>query len=519
VGDFLLAGYIYAEDRHSPLHRLAALRSLLLGVLSFCIFQLALAPDPASANFWFQGILSGYAVVAVNFHFVWRWAGRMPRRETPLLLGLVYTTAALIVLLLAVSGTFVPRRHPELGWVAAGTSQQVFIPLLGILWVLVALLAASCYALHYYLGKRKASDHRQERYVVMGLLLPTILVICVDVFMRLAGFTIPILAPLWSLFGTVLIIYGIHNTHAFLLTPSLASRIIFGSVAQGVAIVNPDGQIEKTNPALCRLMGASTEELEGQTMRDMVVPIAPHSMAAAGENEGAEGLLHGRDGRMVPVLYSETPIQNLNGEVVGAVWMLTDITPRKRYEESLNEALSRAQHLATTDGLTGLCNRRHFVACATDLLLQARELNQPLCVLVMDIDHFKRINDSHGHAAGDEVLRAVAATCRLIMRSGDLLARMGGEEFAFLLPNTSLHDGMSVAERLRAAIASQDVSIAGASLRVTVSIGVTALDSVHDSLDQLLNHADQASYEAKTLGRNRVAVWMQQADVLTVDST
>jgi diguanylate cyclase (GGDEF)-like protein len=163
--------------------------------------------------------------------------------------------------------------------------------------------------------------------------------------------------------------------------------------------------------------------------------------------------------------------------------------------------------LAATDVLTGLPNRRDFLARAGAEMLRIARYNFPLCVLMMDIDHFKKVNDTWGHSVGDEVIRQVAAVARDTLRAADLVARIGGEEFAVLLPQTSMNAAQSLAERLRETVAGRAVSIGGGQIvSVSISVGVATMRQEGDDLAHLLSRADAALYEAKQLGRNRVCL-------------
>jgi len=161
--------------------------------------------------------------------------------------------------------------------------------------------------------------------------------------------------------------------------------------------------------------------------------------------------------------------------------------------------------LSMHDQLTGLHNRRYFYDQVELALAQHKRYQSPFCLLVMDIDHFKAINDTHGHKAGDKVLQAFADMCRHTLRTIDVVGRVGGEEFAILLPETDLDQAMEVAERLREAMMNAKVGISqGLPLRFTVSIGVTTLSPYNENIDELFDAADKALYSAKTAGRNRV---------------
>lgn len=161
------------------------------------------------------------------------------------------------------------------------------------------------------------------------------------------------------------------------------------------------------------------------------------------------------------------------------------------------EEMSR---LAITDELTGLYNRRHFATRLQEEQARARRHGQSFSLLFLDIDDFKRINDTYGHVLGDRVLADLGKLLQKWARSSDLLARFGGEEFVVLLPMTDIHQALTAAERLRAAVAEHSFP---RRKRLTVSVGVASYPTDADSIDELLRMADQALYQAKRMGRNR----------------
>lgn len=173
--------------------------------------------------------------------------------------------------------------------------------------------------------------------------------------------------------------------------------------------------------------------------------------------------------------------------------------------------------LSQVDGLTGIANRPHFLQQAQDTLASAHKARQPLCIILCDLDHFKSINDRHGHAAGDQVLRQTATECQTYMRSGDLFGRFGGEEFSFLMAGCELEDARLRAEQLRLTIAG--ICADGAmDSTVSASFGIASTTASGYDLRQLLAHADSALYAAKRAGRNRVAVYDTSVAVMGSNS-
>jgi len=178
---------------------------------------------------------------------------------------------------------------------------------------------------------------------------------------------------------------------------------------------------------------------------------------------------------------------------------LNDISERKALEAEL-------MHQASTDALTGICNRRYFIAESEQELRRSQRFKRPLSVMMLDVDHFKPINDRHGHAVGDAVLQGVVKRAMESLRQSDQIARLGGEEFAALLPETNLTAAAEVADRLRQHLAERPIIAAHSAVPCTISIGVAQLKEGDSGIDSLLHRADEALYRAKQNGRNRVEV-------------
>ena len=232
------------------------------------------------------------------------------------------------------------------------------------------------------------------------------------------------------------------------------------------------------------------------------------------ENGGRPPLLSCPACSPVPGASSCVPLM-VGGAVIGSV-LLTRPAPyseaeEQRIRESVSQAapvlanlrnLAVAEIRAATDGLTGLPNKRAATDALKRTFAQATMTNSPLGLLMLDLDHFKQVNDQYGHAAGDQVLASVGAVLRSVLRDRDFAGRNGGEEFAVLLPDTDIAAALEIAERVRATIA--EITLPGTDAPVTVSIGVAGYPDHAGTLDRLERLADAALYVAKRRGRNRV---------------
>jgi two-component system cell cycle response regulator len=179
---------------------------------------------------------------------------------------------------------------------------------------------------------------------------------------------------------------------------------------------------------------------------------------------------------------------------------------RWRHTQQLRNNVKQSIEMAVTDSLTGLNNRRYMESHLTTLVQSAGNRGKALTLLALDIDHFKQINDTHGHDAGDKVLKEFADRIKKVVRGDDVACRTGGEEFVIVLPETSMPAACSIAERLRKTISESpfDLDLPSGPFQLTVSIGLSSLDAVAETPAQLLKRADIALYEAKRSGRNRV---------------
>lgn len=189
------------------------------------------------------------------------------------------------------------------------------------------------------------------------------------------------------------------------------------------------------------------------------------------------------------------------------------IREKKKSEQALIELKvvnQKLEELAATDSLTRVANRREFMKRSEEEMSRSSRNSTDLCLMVIDFDHFKEINDQYGHQAGDKVLQDFVKLAKEVMRPSDLLGRIGGEEFALLLPETNIRSAVKVAERLRQHIEEESIVIGSKSIKLTISIGVAEYQPKVDTVKKWLHRADEFLYQAKDHGRNRVEVERQE---------
>lgn len=281
-------------------------------------------------------------------------------------------------------------------------------------------------------------------------------------------------------------------------------RRLFENMQDVYYRTNAQGIVQHVGPGVRRVLGYEPHEIEGRTAESYY----PHSsdrdafkaeILANGEVSDFPGQMVRRDGRVIDISISSHALYDHAGNFAGVEGIYRDVTQRKNLEREL-------QRLATTDMLTGMANRRAFLECAESVYAHSLGKGEPLTLLMLDLDHFKSINDRFGHLEGDRALVAFAQAVKSQLRASDVVGRLGGEEFGVLLPLTTIDEGLEVAERILASIrAVQLADDTGQPYGITASMGLGAFRQTDRSLRDALDRADQALYLAKHRGRNQVA--------------
>jgi diguanylate cyclase (GGDEF)-like protein/PAS domain S-box-containing protein len=327
-----------------------------------------------------------------------------------------------------------------------------------------------------------------------------------------ANIVVALALVLLALVHTMRLVRQREVVETALLSEQDRAQVTLAAIADAVITVDTQSRIEYLNPVAERLTGWSSEDAEGRPLHEVLMlqnestgkPVddAVSRMLSEGSAVESDGhiVLSRRDGTEIAIDRSVAPIRNRRGKIVGAVLVFQDKSREREY-------VSRLSHLASHDALTGLINRREFEVRLQRVLTAAREDHGHHAVLYLDLDQFKVVNDTCGHAAGDELLRQVAVMLRPRLREGDALARLGGDEFGVLLEHCPPEPALRIAEALRKAIADLHFTWQRRSFRIGVSIGLVNVDGGPATLANILSAADAACYMAKEKGRDRVQVY------------
>jgi diguanylate cyclase (GGDEF)-like protein/PAS domain S-box-containing protein len=307
--------------------------------------------------------------------------------------------------------------------------------------------------------------------------------------------------PTFSLLFTMLIMaWAIFGLNVLDIVP-IAHSLVIQNMQDGVMVVDMQDRTVYLNPAMYKVLGSSEAKTLGAPARQVLENWAKTSGLEWDnlgiDKETAVAIAGGQQHYKVQT----TSLSDAQQRTLGNLLIFHDVTEQKQLELQL-------QSLAITDPLTHCYNRRHFLEVSNLELERARRFQRPLSILMLDLDHFKDVNDTFGHAIGDQVLQEIVLICQHNIRTIDLLARFGGEEFTILLPETDDCAALQAAERIRNIIETTAIVTGHGAVLVTVSIGVANRNGEEPvSLEHLLDRAVQAMYASKSAGRNRVTVW------------
>lgn len=372
---------------------------------------------------------------------------------------------------------------------------------IGIWYIIHGIFTFGCMFVSFLLvlihWKETTKAYRQQLIALMcGQLIPMI-----TAFIYLLGLTPqgvdPVPMVLWA--SSFLYLWSINSSRLFRVMP-VAKDAIFHSINDGVIVLDESARLIEFNQACSKVFPQLTRSMIGRDIRKTWLEVTGQPMPFT-----LEAVVNTQDIEMVLSDHTYqvrvTELQHVN-HGKGLLLIFTDITELKELQRQLEQ-------LAFYDELTQIYNRRAFFQQCNQAYSEARESSSAFTVILMDIDYFKNVNDTYGHAIGDQLLVHVVKVCQSVLKKGELFARYGGEEFVLALKDSTLLEGQALANLLCNSVESQPLMTNEGAIRATISCGVAEGTKGQETLYQLLNNADKALYAAKQAGRNRVHVFLE----------
>jgi diguanylate cyclase (GGDEF)-like protein/PAS domain S-box-containing protein len=472
-----------------------ALISLLLALawwdITYAVFW-ADVPGPTKF-FWLDITYIGVVIAPVAlFIFSLRITHRSKWLKSPLL-ALICTVPVVVLIIL-----FTDSQH---GLFFAGKRTDAFIQDGGpVFWLNVAfsysLVLLATMLLFRTFTRSSGIYRRQIGMVLLGLSVTWLnSIIFVFGFNPLRGADN---TPFSFTIAGIAFAYALYRYRLLDIVP-VARDVLIEQLSDGVLVIDAQNRLVDMNPAAAAMLDVPAEAL-GEPV-DQALSHWKRNEREKLMQSNPDGVLEMPVKANAHVEVRSAPLTDDKGRRIGRLVVLHDITRLKNTQHEL-------RHLATRDSLTRVFNRGHFMELAEREILRAKRYKRKLSLIMMDLDYFKNVNDTYGHQAGDQVLIALSEICRRVTRKMDVFARLGGEEFALLLPEVSQRTAVQTAERLRESFALTGMEAGGEVFHVTLSMGVTEFGrDKPDTLQEMLHRADRALYQAKERGRNRVVLW------------
>ncbi|MEZ5557055.1 MAG: diguanylate cyclase [Pseudomonadales bacterium] len=489
---------------------------IMLGIGSawWCLGQVAWLQAVTESQFMLINRIQYVGITLVPVFWAWFVLAQTARlgwlRPPRVLLFLVLPATILLVVFGVLPGreaiwrgVLVPPEVP--------VARNLYGPLF---WVVVGhgylLIGGGCVLL---IGRYLQSPHYRRQLMVTGI-VPLLLMVMNLLFVS-GKWPLPTdPTPLCFAIAFALILWAMIRHRMYDLVP-LGRGIAFDSLQEGVLLLDEHARIVDANPAACALLSVSPQSLIGQSAHGVLSQVDAADLIRGRIVEPAAVDLNGRTMQL-----GAAPIQESASGLFGAVVTFRDVTRELAAQSALLQARERLEaanreleRIAHTDELTGLANRRLLFQRLEEEIALSRRNGRGLGLLLIDLDHFKAVNDRHGHLVGDAVLQGAGRALRAVTRHDDLAARYGGEEFALLLVETNAVRLSRAAQRVWTVLRERThTTDSGAAVRVTVSVGCALLERSDTGGDDLVARADAALYEAKRDGRDRICVAGMRAD-------
>jgi diguanylate cyclase (GGDEF)-like protein/PAS domain S-box-containing protein len=498
--------FVLHRNPRNVLNQVFFLLCLSGAYLAFAEFEFRQAESFATAYFWLKvGALWGF-VLPLELHFVLLFTERPKLLKNRLTYFVLYAPALVFFLLELTNLVEAQPAKVYWGWTHTIVEDGILYSLYHT-WF-VAMVAFSIYLLlQYYLKTTERRKKRQAQYVLIGLSIPTITAFITEpvILFSLLGIRFPDLTTMGFVLECIIVGYAIWKYELFALTPASAVESIVTTMADALLLVSPEQKVVTVNQAALELLGYAESELIGRSVETILAGEEKTrfretwlaQLLTADSISDIETTFETKGAKKIPISLSGSVMRDRDGTERGIVFVGRDLTERKRVEEEL-------AYMATHDALTGLPNRWLFNDHLTLELARAHRYQQKLVVMLLDLDHFKDVNDTLGHTVGDKLLQVVGKRLTSIVRKSDTVARMGGDEFMLLSLFSGLkreEDAAMIAQRILEAFR-KPFAFDDHGIRITTSIGIAIYPDDGKDADTLIKNADVAMYRAKARGRD-----------------
>lgn len=381
-----------------------------------------------------------------------------------------------------------------------------------------AMILAGIAALIYGMVRSSPLLRNQYRIILLASLLPWGINVYNEYSRNASHFD---MVPITFGISGILFSYSVIRNHFMDIIPVARSRII-ESMSDGVLVLDMQDRIVDLNPAMEYFLGRAPASFLGQPASQVLSKwMDKADLLISGEQTHTELRIPNGPSRYLDLRV--TPLYDSRQFLSGRLMVFRDVTERKQVEKKLRHANDRLQSQlieigllqsklrsqALRDPLTDLFNRRYLDETLDREMARAMRDHYPICVIMMDIDHFKKVNDTHGHEAGDLILRTLADTLLTRSRRGDFTCRFGGEEFVIVMPSIDIHAAYQRAEGLRVILNSLEIPYGTDNLSITISMGIASYPANGKDRESILRAADRAMYAAKSAGRDHILTYDQ----------
>lgn len=502
--NLLLAGLAIARNPKGKASRLAALFALAIAYWALVKFSWRLTDDTTAALVLYKASAFGWCMLpSIFLHFGARFVGApgwvVRVGKAGHLVGLAFALLTLWPDLMVQGMT-----STRVGLVFdPGPLYRVFRGYLDVVFLATIGLLVVARVQNWPAVRRSHID-----FVLVGASLSLLLGTLMGWVLPRFGYPELEMAEGLSTINAAVMTYAMIRHGLFAVSPEDAAETIITTMGDSLIVFDRNGLIAVTNPATSRLLGVEKAELLGAPVTRFVhsrfLAEGPRALKADEVRE-EEGHYLPPEGEPIPVILSASAVISAGDAPTGVVLVAKDIREIRRTMRELAEANEKLEHQAITDALTGVANRRYADQRLLEEFLRCRRTGRSFSVGLLDLDDFKRVNDRFGHPAGDEVLRAVAGLLRANVRSNDLVARWGGDEFLLLLPETDAEAARVIGNRMVDEVCA--LRLPGIDGSVGASLGMCTLDReslIHEAGD-VVRWADEYLYDAKRNGKGRLA--------------